>query len=153
MAESSKRLPVPVVIALALVFAGVATFSFFSWRAGQNLPEGPVLTAEAKAYVKNLKLSNVEMKAAESYFKQVLVEIEGMIGNEGDRMLRLVEVNCIFRNHSGEVVLRERVAIAGRRKDTLAPGEIKKFRMPFDTIPQSWNNQMPDLVIARILFE
>jgi hypothetical protein len=29
---------------------------------------------------------------------------------------------------------------------------MRPFRLPFDDIPASWNNQMPQLVIARIGF-
>jgi len=32
------------------------------------------------------------------------------------------------------------------------PGDSRSFRMPFDDIPESWNNQMPQLVIAGIQF-
>jgi hypothetical protein len=34
----------------------------------------------------------------------------------------------------------------------VAPGEAKTFRLPFDNIPESWNQMMPQLVIARIDF-
>ena len=34
----------------------------------------------------------------------------------------------------------------------LKPGETRTFRLPFDDIPGGWNNQMPQLVIARIEF-
>ena len=29
----------------------------------------------------------------------------------------------------------------------LKPGEEKSFRLPFDTVPESWNQSMPGLVI------
>jgi hypothetical protein len=35
----------------------------------------------------------------------------------------------------------------------LKPAETKAFRLPFDNIPQGWNNQMPQLVIAGIVFQ
>jgi hypothetical protein len=50
------------------------------------------------------------------------------------------------------VVLRERVPIVGARMGGLAPGATKSFRLPFDTIPESWNQVLPELVIARIVF-
>ena len=34
----------------------------------------------------------------------------------------------------------------------LKPGETKAFRMAFDTIPESWNQSMPALVIAHMQF-
>ena len=36
------------------------------------------------------------MKAHESYLKQAVVEITGKIGNTGDRVLEVVEINCVF---------------------------------------------------------
>ena len=34
----------------------------------------------------------------------------------------------------------------------LKPGETKSFRLPFDDLPQSWNQSMPQLVIAGVKF-
>jgi hypothetical protein len=34
----------------------------------------------------------------------------------------------------------------------LGPGDTKSFRLAFDSIPESWNKQMPDLVIAQVVF-
>jgi hypothetical protein len=151
--ETTKfSLPLPFVVGIAAVLVvGLGAF----WWLNQAEAAGarqPALTPEAKQYVRNLKLSNVEMKAAESYLKQEVVEIEGKITNNGDRVLNVVEINCIFRDPYTQVVLRERVAIVGRRMGNLAPGETKSFRLAFDSIPESWNKAMPDLVIAQILF-
>ena len=124
---------------------------WFASRGGAE-SHAPVLTAEARGYLKNLALSEVQMQAAESYLKQAVVEIQGKIGNNGDRVVKLVEINCVFHNAYGQVVLRERVAIVGRKTGDLRPGETKNFRLAFDSIPETWNKQMPDLVIAQILF-
>ena len=55
------------------------------------------------------------MQAHESYLKQSIVEITGNIGNTGDRVLKTVEINCVFYDPYGQVVLRERVAIVSRK--------------------------------------
>ena len=116
-------------------------------------PSGPPgLTPEAKAYVKNLKLSDVEMKAAESYMGSQLVEITGKITNNGDRPLQQVDLNCVFYDAYNQVVLRQRVSIVRTKTGGLKPGETKSFRLPFDTIPQSWNQSLPQMVIAAVLF-
>ena len=140
-----------VVVALVLV-AGTAGFWYLDRTSKQPAPLPPPLTGEAKAYVRNLKLSNVDMSAHEDYFKQKVVEITGRIGNTGNRVLQLVEINCVFYDPYGQVVLRQRVPIVSRKAGGLAPGDTKPFRLPFDTLPESWNNQMPQLVIARIDF-
>lgn len=148
-----KSIPMPLIAGLAGVLAlGGGGFWWLDYQSKRMSNRQPVLTAEAKQYVRGLKLSEVEIKAAESYLKQAVVEIQGKITNNGDRVLKLVEINCVFRDAYGQVVLRERVAIAGRKMGNLAPGETKIFRLAFDSIPQSWSQAMPDLVIAQILF-
>jgi hypothetical protein len=114
----------------------------------QPKPGGPI-TPEAKAYVRNLKLSEISLKATESFSHQMLTEIEGKITNAGDRTVEYAEVACVFYDTIGQVVLRERAAIVRR---PLKPGETRPFRLPFDDIPQSWNNQLPQLVIAQLIF-
>ncbi len=109
----------------------------------------PPLTPDAKAYVRNLQLADVTMKATESYVQQMVTEIEGKITNGGPRPVKEVDVYCIFYNRYGEVVLRKRVPIVN---SLVKPGESRSFRLPFDEIPESWNNQMPQVVIAGIEF-
>jgi hypothetical protein len=104
-------------------------------------------------YVNHLKLSDVDMSAHEDYFRQRVVEITGKIQNAGDRKLNLVEINCVFYDPYGQVVLRQRTPIVSHKAGGLSPGDTKPFRLPFDTIPESWNNVMPQMVIARIDFE
>jgi hypothetical protein len=132
-----------IVIAIALAIAGgMLWFVNRPKPAEANAP----LSADAKAYVRNLKLSEVSMKATESYVGQTVTEIQGKIANAGDRTVRHADVTCVFYNAYGEVILRERVSIV----TNLKPGETRAFRLPFDDIPGGWNNQMPQLVIARI---
>jgi hypothetical protein len=150
-AKDKASIPVlPVVVAVILALGGAAF-----WVIEHQPPpkvEKPVLTGDARSYLKYLKLSGVEMKAHESYFKQSVVEITGKIGNEGNRVLKLVEITCVFNDTVGQVVLRERVPIVGQKTNGLAPGETKSFRLAFDNIPESWNQALPQLVIAQIVF-
>ena len=141
-----------LVIGIALVL-GVAGFVYLDRASRQPPPPPTPLTADAKAYVRNLKLSDVQMQAHEDYFKQQIVEITGTIANAGDRVLRVVDINCVFYDPYGQVVLRQRVPIVSRKGGGLAPGASRPFRLPFDTLPESWNNQMPQLVIAAIEFQ
>jgi len=143
--------PAAYAIAVVLVL-GVAGFWYLNRRAHEPPPPPPPLTGPARAYVRSLKLSEVDMQAHESYMKQQVVEITGKIANTGDRVLDQVVLNCVFRDAYGQVVLRERVPIVSKKMGGLAPNEVKPFRMPFDNIPEGWNQALPDLVIAEIDF-
>lgn len=150
-----KKLQIPpavIVIGLLLVL-GAAGFWFLDRKAKQPPPPPPPLTAEARAYVHNLKLSNVQMNAHTSYLGQQVVEITGSVANAGDRKMSLVEINCVFYDAYNQLLLRRRVPIVSRKMGGLAPGETKQFRLPFDDIPESWNQVMPQLVIAQIQFQ
>lgn len=145
----------PVLIGvLAVAIAVLAVFVYLNSRWTAPETKAPVLTEEARAYVRSgaLPLSDVEMAAKESFAGHTLVEITGRITNAGQREVRLVEVTCVFRDPYGAVVLRERLPIVSARGGGLKPGETKSFRLPFDTIPETWNQSLPELVIAQIQF-
>jgi hypothetical protein len=143
----------PAAIAIALlVLAGLGGFWYLDRLAQKGPPAPAPLSGEARAYVRNLQLLDVEMGAHESYLKQSIVEITGKIGNNGERVMQAVEINCVFYDPYGQVVLRERVPIVSRKMGMLASGEIKNFRLAFDNIPASWNQAMPQMVIANIVF-
>jgi hypothetical protein len=153
--KRKKEFPTGLAIAAALVLViGGATAWYFS-QPRENTTPPPVLTPEARLYVREgkLKLSDTELKATDSAMAKALVEIVGNITNTGDRKVKLVELNCVFYDPYSQVVLRERVAIVRPKTGGLAPGETKPYRMPFDNLPASWNQAMPQLVIAQIQFE
>ena len=143
--------PIVYVIGAVLVL-GLGGFWYLNHKASQPPPPPPPLTGPARAYVRNLKLSEVQMEAHESYMKQQVVEITGKITNTGDRVLDNVVLTCVFHDAYGQVVLRQRVPIVTKTKGGLAPNDVKTFRLPFDNIPEAWNQALPDLVIAGIDF-
>lgn len=144
-------LPLPVLIVILFAIIGGAGLIWLM-RSGAGRQESMELTPEAKAYARHLQLADVEMKATETYLGQTIVEITGNITNAGDRPLRRVDLNCVFYDIYGQVVLRQRVSIVRSRDGVLNPGETREFRLPFDELPASWNNSMPQLVIAGIVF-
>jgi hypothetical protein len=146
-----QMLALPLIVLIALVLAGGGVVAYLE-LAPHKPTAGAPLTPEARAYVGNLKLGDVSMKAAKNYFSQMVVEIAGNITNAGDRNLDTVEINCLFYDTYGQLTLRQRVAIVSPKMGVLKPGETKSFRLPFDNLPESWNQQMPQLVIASVKF-
>jgi hypothetical protein len=134
------------------MMAVIGTAIFLWGRYAASAKDTLTLTPDAKAYVRNLKITEPEMKAKESYMKQSIVEITGKIKNDGDKPLKVVEIFCSFYDAYGQIVLRERIPIVREKMGGLKPGEEKPFRLPFDTVPESWNQSMPNLVIAGIQF-
>jgi hypothetical protein len=147
--SEQRSLNVPLIIVVATLPLLGAAIWYANKRAAEPPAAAGVASAEAKAYVQNLKLSGVEMKATENFAGAAVVEITGNIANNGNRDLARVELSCVFYDVNGMVVLRERVPIV---RSPLKPGETKPFRLPFEGVPQSWNQTLPQLVIAQIVF-
>ena len=151
-AKKPAGLGAPVFVLIAAIVLGTALFWYIQYSSSRKA-QGLELSREAKQYIsQQVRLSEVEMKAAESYLKQRVVEITGKVSNNGDRGLDTVEIYCVFYDAYGQVVLRQRVAIISERSGGLKPGETRSFRLPFDDLPESWNHQMPQLVMAGVKF-
>jgi hypothetical protein len=147
-----KISPAGIVIGLGVVLVAGA-FAWLTFAPKPAPPPPPVLTQEARDYLPNLKVGNVHMQAAESYVNARLIEILGEITNAGNRSVKVIEVTCVFRDSSGQEIAREPAFVVDARSGGLAPGKARAFRLPFDTIPDSWNQALPSLVIAQIQFE
>jgi hypothetical protein len=132
------------VVAVAVVGAGL-----YLARPAPKAADAEPATREAKAYVSHLELSDVNMEASENFMKQKVVEIRGKIANRGPRVISSVDVYCLFSGVDGHEVHRERQRIV---RAALPPDGARSFRMPFDSLPDEWNQAMPKLVIARIAF-
>src|SRR5262245_40195646 len=130
-------MPPALIVIGAVLVAGLVGF-FYLQRAASRPPAPlPPLTGPAKDYVRHLRFVSADgttpespqMQAHESYMKLSVVEITGNIQNTGDRVIELVEINCVFTDPYGNVLLRERVPIVNKKMGKLAPGETKHFRL------------------------
>lgn len=148
LATSARKVPVSALIIGILTVVVLAAGWIYLSRPAPQVADQEGATAEAKAYLPNLELSNVKMTATENFMQQQVVEVTGSIANHGSRKLSLVEVYCLFYGMDGKEIHRERVAIAR----ALGPGETRPFRLPFDTLADGWNQAMPRLAIAKIAF-
>jgi hypothetical protein len=146
-----KKLPIaPFIVGAIVVIALMAGLMYVNKPAVK--PPESTASAEAKAYLPNLELSSVTMKATENFMKQQVVEIEGNIANKGPRPLRSIDIYCHFYGVDGREVYRQRVPIVVSKGAPLRPGEVRRFRLPFDTLPDGWNQALPKMVIAQITF-
>jgi hypothetical protein len=150
-----NKKPVPLV---PLLMAAVAVLALLGGVLYLNRPAPKTLAStashEAKAYLTNLGLSDVNMQASENLVNQKVVEVLGNISNNGPRELKSIDVYCLFYGLDGREVHRERLRIVGGAgtPGSLKPGATKSFRMPFDSLPDGWNQALPKMVIAQITF-
>lgn len=154
VAATKKSIPLtPIIAGAAAILVLVAGIAWLN-RPAPKAPRDDVATVEAKAYLSNLALSDVTMQATENFMKQQVVEVQGKIANNGPRPLAAIDVYCLFYGVDGHEVYREKVPVVGgvESRAPLKPGETRAFRLPFDSLPDGWNQAMPKMVIARITF-
>ena len=163
-------IPPMAIVAGIVVIAGAAGFLYLDRISKQSPPAPAAPSAEARAYAKYLKfvaddgvnLENPKMDSHESYLKQTIVEISGNLMNAGDKPIDSVEVTWLFKDPGThmpdgqlyqEIIWRERTFLITRKMGGLAPGQFHHFAVSFDNVPDSWNQVMPNLVIAGIEFK
>ncbi|MBV8833355.1 MAG: hypothetical protein JO108_29515 [Acidobacteriaceae bacterium] len=151
MASAPGRLSATTITIGALILLAVIAAGIYLSRPAPKPAESPA-SAEAKAYVAHLQLSDVTMKASENFMKQRIVEIEGKITNNGSRPLRSVYIYCIFYGVDGRELHRQRIAIVPPTGSPLQANQTRPFRLPFDTLPEGWNQAVPRMYIAGIDF-
>jgi hypothetical protein len=171
-AEGKKRIVIPpmAIVAGIVVVLGLAGFWYLDRVSRQPAPGPAPPTAAARAYAKNLRFVGADgvtpeapaMESHESYLKQSIVEISGNILNSGDRALNSVEVDWIFYEPGAvmpdgqlyqEKIWHERTFLVTRKTGGLDPGKARPFRVAFDNVPETWNQAMPQVVIAGTEFK
>ena len=103
----------------------------------------------------SFKYANLSIKPADSTaksdgFSAPLYQISFDVTNTGTREGADVAQVYVADPHSK--VSRPAKELKGFARINLKPGETKSFRLPFDDLPQSWNQAMPQLVIAGVKF-
>lgn len=148
--QGAKKLPLLITAGLA---AALGSGAYLFWKdRSQRPPPQVVLSDDARAYLPSLDLEGVEMAATENTLGHTLVEITGTIKNLGDRPVRSIRLTCVFFDPHG-VELHRALTTIVRARDGLAPAGESAFRLPFDDIPEGWDQTLPRLYIAEIVFD
>ena len=126
--------------------------------------KAPIITGiqPPAAYAVNLPLTGLAMSESTSLSGGKSTFIDGKIRNAGSATVTGVTVQVLFRNEEQMPPQVETVPLALIRTrepyvDTqpvsaapLKPGEEREFRLIFESIPQNWNMQMPDIHVVRV---
>ena len=114
------------------------------------------------AYAANLPMSQFAMSESTSLSGGKSTFVDGHIHNTGDQTVTGVTVQVIFHNDEAMPPHMETMPLALIRTrepyiDTqsvgtapLKPGDERDFRLIFESIPDNWNVQMPEVHIVRV---
>ena len=145
-----------ILIVSVILAAVVAVFVLEQHHAVSGPASGgagrPALSAEQKAYLPSLVLSDLRMSAAANFLGDTVTYLDGSITNQGAKSVRRVDVELNFVDTLNQVVLRETAHPLANRATPLQPGETQPFRVAFEHMPVDWNQAPPTVKAVYVEF-
>lgn len=136
-------------VALAVMVAALALLLHLRSRPS----EGPeALSAEQKAYLQQIVVSDARMSAAENFLGHTVTYLDAQVTNKGTRAVRQIELELVFVDMLNQVVLRETARPVTLRSPALKPGQTRAFRVSFEHMPADWNQAPPTITPLFVEF-
>jgi hypothetical protein len=160
-APKEPRTLLPWVIAGAVVLVVLGVLLVTGRRAAPSNPGGAGL-APPDPYAKHLTLSNIKMSESGTLSGAKQIYIDGSVANNGNKTLTGITVQVAFHDVTGQIGQKNTMPMVLIRTrepsvDTvpisaapIAPGQTKEFRLIFDQVTDSWNQQYPDIRVIGI---
>ena len=113
-------------------------------------------------YAASLALSQLAMSESTSLSGGKSTFLDGHIANKGGLTVSSVTVQVFFKNDEGMPPHLETLPVSLIRTrqpyvdtqpiaaDPLKPGDDREFRLIFESIPENWNTQLPEVHVIRV---
>jgi hypothetical protein len=157
--EGRSWLPWVIAGGVVLVVLGWLLVSSHHQRAAQQAENA---SQTPDAYTSRLSIGNLQMSEATNFTGSKVTYIDGVITNKGDKIVTGVYVVVTFHNDIGEPpqktpmplsLIRARepyVDIEPVSAEPLKPGDSHEFRLIFDHVSPTWNQQYPTVQPTRV---
>ena len=104
--KRKMSLPVPVPVVAGGVF-GVLLLAGLMWMARRPPPPPPAAPSEESlAYLSNVTVSDYHLSIADNMVGSVIVYLDGLVNNKGDRVVRYLRVRLYFYDSLSQLILR-----------------------------------------------
>lgn len=155
------RAILPWIVAGGVVVIVLAILMLMGRRSAPANPGGAGL-APPDPYAKSLTLSNIKMSESSSVIGLKQTYIDGDITNNGPKTLSGITVQVAFRDFTGQIGQKNTMPLSlirSRQPDVdteplsaapLAPGQTREFRLIFDHVTDSWNQQYPEVRVIAV---
>jgi hypothetical protein len=159
--QRERRSWLPWIVAGAVVVA-VLIWLLVSSHQQRAAQQAENASATPDAYASQLSIGNLQMSEAANFAGGKVTYVDGTITNKGDKIVTGVNVVVTFHNDIGEppqktpmplTLIRTRepyVDIEPVSAEPLKPGDSHAFRLIFDHVSPTWNQQYPTIQPMRI---
>lgn len=146
------------LIVLALLLAAIVYFmprnpKTAPPKPGAEVPQQPAGLA-GTIEIQQLKMSKSPTGGS--------LDIQGLLNNGGTQTVSGIAMDVVFHGQNGGIADSERVKVEGLKREgtrfvdddlqktPLKPNDTRPFRITVDSVPQGWNQQMPELKVATV---
>jgi Protein of unknown function (DUF2393) len=155
------RTMAPWIVAGAVVLIVIGVLLLFSRHEAPSNPGGAGL-APPDPYATSLALSDIKMSESSSMAGAKVTYLDGTIANHGNKTLTGITVQVAFRDFTNILTQKETMPLSLIRThqpyvDTqsvsaapIKPGETREFRLIFDHVSESWNQQYPEIRVIAV---
>lgn len=131
-------------------------------RHAQPANPGGAGLAPADPYAASLPITHLQMSQAGSMAGAQSTYIDGQIANTGQKTVTAITVQVAFHGFQNPIAKKETLPLTLIRTrqpyvDTqmvsaapLHPGDTRDFRLIFDSLPQDWNQNYPEIRIIAV---
>ena len=154
-----EQLPVAAWGVAALIVIAVIGALVFAGRRKSGPAPNTLLPADS--YAVSLPLSQFAMSESGSLSGGKVTYLDGRVHNSGSRTVTAATVQVVFQNDLNLAPVINTVPLTLIRTkepyidieplsaDPLKPGDDREFRLTFDSVPQNWNQQMPEVRVIQ----
>lgn len=147
---------VGIIVALALV----AAIIYFLPRGPKNRMAPAAAEIPSQPGLNTLAISHVEITPSPDGGSAI---VQGIITNTGNQPVTEITVNATLSDNSGKIIYRNTLPLQEVRASTkgqpetvefaqapLPAGKQAGFRLQLSNIPQTWNHNVPEIVIEHV---
>lgn len=159
--DSEGRSWLPWMIAGVTV---LVVLSLFLWSAHHQkaVQQAENASQTPDPYASQLNIGNLQMSEATNFTGSKITYVDGQITNKGDKTVTGINVVVTFHNDIAEPpqktpmplsLIRTRepyVDIEPVSAEPLKPGDTHEFRLIFDHVSPTWNQQYPTVQVIRV---
>lgn len=141
-----------VLIAAGTLAVIVAVLVVLARTGSRPLPTEAALSAEQKAYLEQIVITDARMSAAENFLGNTVTYLDAQVTNKGGKEVRQLELEIVFVDTLNQVVLRHTTRPITVRSIPLRPGQTRSFQVSFEHMPVDWNQALPTITPRSVQF-
>jgi hypothetical protein len=134
-----------ILIAAGTLAVIVAVLVLLARTGSRTSPTEAVLSAEQKAYLQQVFITDARMSAAENFLGNTVTYLDAQVTNKGGKQVRQLELELVFVDTLDQVVMRHTAHPITLRSAPLRPGQTRSFQISFEHMPLEWNQALPTI--------